>query len=477
MRYPGFIGPAYRTQSEFADGEDLINWYIEQMESPAAKNKLALYPAPGFALRTRVTAAPGRGLFAENDRVFAVVGPKLVEVTSTFGLIDRGTVLQDTAPATLTTNGAGGGQLMITSGGKVYIYDLVAGGALTTIADLTSLMGGMIDGYFIALDTTTSKLRISNLLDGLTWDPTQFAQRSTASDPWRSFLVSNQRLYIFGERTSEVWYDAGNFPFPFAPIQGGVIPYGIAAPFSAAEYQGNPVWLAQNKSGDRMIMRATGYSTADRISTHALEFAMRQYEVVADAEAVVYQEDGHPFYVLNFPTVNATWVYDDEGSWHKRGFWNTKMMRFETWRPRAHAFAFGTHLVVDRVGGGLYAMSNAYGREMDGGPLRRVRRTPALYNEGRRLRVAGVILALETGIAPSTGQGSAPLVGLRKSKDGGHTWGNERLRSAGRLGEYDYSVHWNRCGSGFNIAFEISVSDPIPWRITDAFLRMPGEHP
>jgi hypothetical protein len=476
VNYPGFVGPAYRTASNYADAEDLINWYVEQLESPNAKSKLALYPAPGFELRATAPTAPGRGIFAENDRCFTVLGGRLYEVSSTFSYTDRGVVPLDANPVTMTTNGQGGGELMVTSGNFVNILDLTTS-TLTQVSGVNALMGGMVDGYFLVLDTAASKLRISNLLDGLTWDPTQFAQRNTASDPWRALLVSNQRVYLFGERTSEVWYDAGNFPFPFAPIQGGVIPYGIMAPFSAKEYQGNPVWLTQNKDGDRMVVRATGYSTAERISTHALEFALRTYERVNDADAVVYQEDGHAFYAINFPTANATWVFDDEGSWHRRGAWDPVRLQFNAWRPRGHAFAFGTHLVVDRLSGGLFAMSNAYGAEMNKGPLRRVRRAPAVFAQGKVLRFPCLELALDTGIGLVAGQGANPLVSLRKSKDGGKTWGNERLRSAGRIGEYDHAVRWNRCGSGINTAFEISVSDPVPWRVTGAFLRMPGEHP
>ena len=39
--------------------------------------------------------------------------------------------------------------------------------------------------------------------------------------------------------------------------------------------------------------------------------------------AYAYQEQGHTFYVLNFPTAGATWVWDvTTDVWHERGFWN-----------------------------------------------------------------------------------------------------------------------------------------------------------
>ena len=474
MKYPGFVGPAYRARSEYADGEDLINWYVERNESPGATGPTTLYPTPGFQAIADLTYTPGRGLFATRGKAYAVFAEHLYEFLTIGNPVYRGKLNTDANPVTATTNGDGGGQIMFTSGGSVFIYDMTSF-VITAKPDVPALMGGMLDGYFIALDPAASKIRISNLLDGLTWDPTQFAQRDTAPDPWRALLISQQRIYLFGERTSEVWANNGNFPFPFAPIAGAVLPYGIAAPFSVAEHRGKPTWLAQNKDGARMIVQATGYSNAERISTHAVEYALNTYSRVDDAEAMVYQYEGHSFYTITFPSAGASWTVDENGQWARRGTWNNSTMRFDAWRPRGHIYEFNTHLVLDRLGHQVYAMSPEWGTDIGGGPIRRVRRAPTLPSEQVRRRYPSFELALDTGLAPQAGQGSDPQVCLRMSKDGGHTWGPERWRSAGRAGEYGRRVIWNRCGSGANVAFEISVADPVPWCITDASLRQPGE--
>lgn len=70
--------------------------------------------------------------------------------------------------------------------------------------------------------------------------------------------------------------------------------------------------------------------------------------------------------------------------------------------------------------------------------------------------------------------GYDPQVMLRTSNDGGKTWVSERIRSAGKAGEYLKRIRWNRCGSARRRVFEVSVSDPVPWRIVGAYLTPHG---
>jgi hypothetical protein len=50
-----------------------------------------------------------------------------------------------------------------------------------------------------------------------------------------------------------------------------------------------------------------------------LEYAIQSYGNITDAIGYTYQQDGHPFYVLIFPSAEATWVYDVSTQlWHER---------------------------------------------------------------------------------------------------------------------------------------------------------------
>lgn len=67
--------------------------------------------------------------------------------------------------------------------------------------------------------------------------------------------------------------------------------------------------------------------------------------------------------------------------------------------------------------------------------------------------------------------GADPQVMLRISNDGGKTWVAESWRSAGRVGEYLQRVDWNRLGCARRRVFEVSVTDPVAWRIVGAYLE------
>jgi hypothetical protein len=69
-------------------------------------------------------------------------------------------------------------------------------------------------------------------------------------------------------------------------------------------------------------------------------------------------------------------------------------------------------------------------------------------------------------------EGVDPQVMLRFSNDGGKTWGTEMMRSAGKVGEYGKRVRWERLGRARRRVFEISTSDPVPYRITGAAIEL-----
>lgn len=481
-RLPGFIGPAYRSSSPLADPEELINFYVEQVDSPSPVNQFVYNPTPGVEARMSVAKSPIRALFqlpastAAAERGFFVAGNGFYEFEADFSTTLRGTLSGVGAnPATISYNGDGGGQLLITSADMADVYDLAAN-TLTPIAGLAAFQGGMLNGYGLALDQITSTLRISDLFDLTVWDPTQFAQRTIAPDPWKAMIVLYPRIYLFGSQSTEVWYDAGNFPFPFAPVQGILIQEGIEAPYSLAITNNSIYWLTHNINGNARIVRTAGYRT-EVVSTKAVEAAITSYASMGridDAVAWTYQLDGHEFYLLNFPTAGVTWCYDTELApeigWHKRGTWLSESAEYIALRSQYHAHIFNTHLVGDREAGAIRQMSNTYGLDVDGRELRRIRRTPLLTSQQQWIFYKQLQVFLESGLGTVSGQGEDPLIRLRSSDDGGKTWGNAHSISVGRMGAYTLRVIWRRLGRSRNRVFELSVSDPIPYRLIDAFM-------
>ena len=405
MEFTSFIGGSYQSQAVTADQELTINLYPELLQSPTATKKLTLYPSPGVdALSSSTVGGVGRGHIAINGREFCVIGTSFIEVDSSGAMTVRGTVAIDSHPATLASNGDGGNQIFVTSGTNGYCFDLTT----NVLTQVTAMDGkcsqcDFIDGYFVVLDSLTSTLYVSALLNGQTWTPgTDFAQRSMAPDTWKAMKVSNRLIWLCGEQTTEAWYDTGD-NFPFAPAPSGLLQYGILAPYSLGIIGSDVAWLGTSRSGELCVIKTEGF-TPRIISSYALSAQIQNYRNVADSVADVYSEAGHTFYMLNFDADGATHAWDTETQmWHGRGSWLPARRDFVAWRPRYYARAFNQHRILDASGPTLYKMGHDLTGDVDGLEIRRVRRCPAIVDELKRVFYSRLELDLEPGLGTNEG--------------------------------------------------------------------------
>lgn len=470
--YPGFLGPAYRSQSYMADDEILRNWFLEKNESPMAPNPWVMLPTPGFQPFWSVSQAPikNNGIFYQNGRAFFVAGFALYEGFDDGTTTLRGTVDNDGEPVTINANGDAGNQLWITSGGTGYIFDLTTNGLSAEGNPGTTVsMGGFLAARFIYLDAMSGAFYASAQYDGTTWDPTMVAQ-SQSGDPWRSLIVTPDGLIrLIGESSGECWAEQGTFPFPFSQIQEASIPYGIVSPFAWA-VDTTISWLAQNKTGRGIVVRAPGYAP-ERISTHAIETAIHGYTDLSGTTAFSYQEHGHSFVSFTFPDADATWTYDLTSSlWHQRDFWDVTTGTSKAYRISCAVEAFGKTLVGDRLTGDVYEMSSAFQSDVDGSVIRRVRQPPRFSLEQKRLTIPSLELVMDKGQGIATGQGSSPQMMLQVSRDGGKTFGNERMSSPGAGGNYEARVRWTNLGQARNFVPRFVATDPVPMPISDCVI-------
>lgn len=463
MILPGLVGPSYRSASLAADPAECVNWYLELLEDANAKAQARLCPTPGFTEVADLDPGPIRAEFTTPDgRIFVVSGFNLYELDSAYTATLRGTVQLDANPATICSNGAAGGQLFITSGDMGYCYDLGTN-TLTTVLLAGARMGAYLTNVFIALDTDLSLIRISDIDDGLTWDPTQFAQRSLAADPWVSMAVVNSELWLIGSLTGEVWTNQGLFPFPFAPIPGAFFNTGCNAPFSLKPIDSVLVWVAQNTEGSGTIVRAQGYA-AQRISTHPVESAIQGYANLADAVSFTYTDQGHKFWVCNFVDGAHSWCWDlTTGQWHERGFWNVMTAEFEALRVGQHCVGItDDHLVGDRITGQVYSQSDSVATDVDGSGIRRVRVFRGVDDPDEfEVFIPSLQIVMQMGIGLATGQGDDPKAMLQTSRDGGFTYGAERWESIGQMGQYSARAIWRRLGRARDAVYKLVIADPV----------------
>jgi hypothetical protein len=194
---------------------------------------------------------------------------------------------------------------------------------------------------------------VTSLLDGTSVDPLDFASAEGAPDQLISVNVDHREAWLFGTGTIEVWYNAGTADFPLQRIQGAFNELGCAAVYSVAKLDNTLFWLGSDARGSGVVYRAVGYR-GERISTHAVEFAIQNYSVISDAVAYSYQQEGHKFYVLTFPTAGATWVFDTStGAWHERA----SLINGHFGRHRSNCqMNFNNEIIVgDYENGNIYA--------------------------------------------------------------------------------------------------------------------------
>lgn len=470
MRF-GFIGNSHTLRSRIGDGQRTVNLYPEIVESGNGKSPVILYGTPGLSVFAALANGPVRAIFRSDEgggRLIAVGGNTVYDVTVAGGSTSLGIVLNDGNPASIAFNGT---EYMIVSGGRGYILE---GTTLTEITDADfahATMVTFVDGYFVILEPESQRIWISGLYDGTSWNALDFGTAEGWPDRVGAIFNDYAELWLLGGETTEVFYNSGNLDFPFERIQGAIIEHGIAAPWSVAKLAEGLMWLSRNQRGHGIVVRARGFQP-DRVSTHAVEFAIQNYSRIDDAEAFSYQEEGHDFYVLSFPTADATWVYDaSSGLWHERGYWNTVLGRYQRIRQRCHVIAYGRHLVGDRDNGNIYEQSlDTY--TDNGDAIRRLRRTPDISNENKFLFHRSLIIDMEVGVGLQTGQGSDPNCIVRFSDDGGFVWSNWITRSIGQVGQYRHRVRISRLGRSRRRRYDFVITDPVKVAIVDGYVEI-----
>ena len=286
-------------------------------------------------------------------------------------------------------------------------------------------------------------------------------------------IIDHREVWLFGTNSVEVWYNAGLLDFPLQRVQGAFNEIGCAAPYSIAKMDNGIFWLGKDARGQGLVYRANGY-TGQRISTHAVEWQIQQYGTMEDAVAYTYQQDGHSFYVLIFPSANTTWVYDvATQAWHERAGW--KNGNWTRHRSNCQVFWNNMTVVGDYEDGRIYAFDLDYYKDDD--QVQRWYRTwralPTDQNNLNRTAQHSLQLDCETGVGVNNGQGDDPECMLRWSDDGGHTWSYEHWKKMGKIGQYGYRTIWRRLGMTVKIrdrVYEVSGTDPVKLAIMGAEL-------
>jgi len=509
MKTP-ILGQAYVARSVNAADDRMINLFPEVIPS-GGKEPAFLNRCPGLRLLATVGNGPIRGMWQFGNLGYVVSGSTLYKIDSSWVPTAIGGI-SGIGPVSMADNGT---QLFIAANPTSYIYN-ASTNVLQVITDPDfpgAVTVGYLDGYFVFNEPNSQKIWVTSLLEGTQIDPLDFASAEGAPDKLVSLIIDHREAWLFGSNSVEVWYDAGLADFPLTRIQGAYNEVGCAAAYSVAKMDNSVFWLGSDARGNGIVYRANGYQ-AQRVSTHAIEFAIQSYGRIDDARGYTYQQEGHAFYVLVFPTAGKTWVYDAAtNAWHERAAF--EFGQFVQQRPICQ-MNFNNEIVVgDYANGKIYAYDLDVYADYDQPQkwLRSWRALPTGQNTLKRTVQYALQLDCETGVGAvgidfydtsyilteagdpiitesgdnlvtelsgSIFEGAAyipvtPQVMLRWSDDGGHTWSNERWVSIGKIGRYGHRAIWRRLGMTLKLrdrVFEVSGTDPVKISILGAELQL-----
>lgn len=522
----GLAGGQDAAPNHIQDDQMCINWYAE-VDPGNSKVTLGLLGTPGL---TQLVAAPISGagapgftntmtvwpqpysgpllpvrgfweLPANSDSsngntvdstALAVIGNICYLVTATqvsnafptLSLTEVGTLATNSGPVCIRDNNTGGGTAVIVDGPNGYYYT-IATQAFTRITDpnfVGSDTVAYIDGWWIFNKPGTQEFYSNAQPYSLSFNALFFALKDAAADNLVSVMENKELLWLIGDKTTEIWYDAGNVAasggatFAFQRIVGTLIQAGCKAKHSVSRFgisgQEGLIWFGRSERGENVIILTQGFQDTV-VSTPSFGDEVAMYPVTDDAIGYTYQEDTHEFYVLTFPTADVTWVYDGQsGLLHKRASYDPYARKFHRHRSNCFMNFAGMRIVGDYQNGAIYQLTrNSY---TDAGwPLLAKRRAPHIWDKGQRGRVFMQSLQLDfnVGQGNASGMGSNPVCTLAISRDGGHTFGNRTSAPMGAIGEYRTRTMWRKLGWGRDNVVDIEVIDPVNRDLVGATLK------
>jgi len=332
------------------------------------------------------------------------------------------------------TGGSGTGciaHITVTSGG-VTALELVLGGVNYTGGDVlsasTALLGGVgggfsvqvvtigqgwqdssscayIDGYVIFTHRDTNQFFWTDLYSQ---NIIGFASAETNPDHVTGIISNNEDIWIFGETTTEVWYNLGGGTTGneiFQRRAGLLVETGGASPYTIQKLSNSILWVASDNRGGAMVMMANGYSPT-RVSTFAIEQLMQTVNSnqLKLATADAYQWNGHFFYSINIPGIDSTLVFDltayqlsGSPQWHERqSGYGLKATRHIA---EGHVYFNGKHITGNYASGDLYFYD--INNNTDAGALiARTRVTPHVSNGLKRMRYVSLQIDYTAGTLP-----------------------------------------------------------------------------
>lgn len=403
---------------------------------------------PGSALAFTLPEGPVRAWHVAKGSLYVVAGSGLYRVSPAGVSVLITTLLTNTGVADIEDNGL---ELFIVDGAAGY-YQEFSTGTIGTVTDVNFPVGAtsvaFLNGRFVVNSPNSREFYASQPLSATNWTPQAFGTKENSSDLLLAVSVLNGVLILWGELSMEYWQDVGTLPLPYQRVNGATQTWGLAARQSYVEIANTVVFLGYSPDGGVKVMRVNGY-TPEPISDSDVEYVISNLSKIDDAVALTYTAYGHPVYQITFPTDNRSFAYDMRtGVWHEAQTGTAAVARH--FGNLSITFTGKNH-VSDATTGNVYVLDeDVY--EDAGTPIPREVCTRHIRADGNEVFMAQLMLDFETALP-----GATPTVFVSVSRDGGNTFGPEKQRSLGAVGQYLSRVVFNRLGRARDFVIRIRM--------------------
>ena len=360
-----------------------------------------------------------------------------------------------------------GHRLVICGGGGAVEWD---GVGMTTLfadgngPDCTHMVTAQ--KYLLANNRGTDRVNFSRPESQLDWSGDEYFRAETNSDPILAMHSQWGKVFLFGSRTLDSYYNVGFDRGDFA--REWSTPVGIAGQFAKVEANQALYFLGADRKA-----YVLDNSSVPRVVSEPIGVSLRSLSRTDDCVAHHIEVGGSHLVGFFFKDDRVAYLYDYVHSTPGEPQW----FEWQEWEDgipmpmRLEAYAYQPVWNRSFCAGGLADRNTVFELKSDvytdnGEPIRKLKRFLVSDDEADKIWWSLYFRALsgQTTETDSDNKGYEPEVEMRTRKEG-RPWSSTRRVALGRVGQRDATIVFHRLGKARTLEVEIFCDDPVPFTL------------